>query len=44
MEYRIWAYLECHNIIEQISMLNTTDNDQPIQAYDAMVEKVEIVR
>ena len=44
-QYTVFGHIiEGHNIIEQISMLNTTDNDQPIQAYDAMVEKVEIVR
>ena len=44
-QYTVFGHvIEGHNVIEQISMLNTTDNDQPIQAYDAMVEKVEIVR
>ena len=44
-QYTVFGHvIEGHNVIEQISMLNTTDNDQPIQAYDAMVEKMEIVR
>ncbi|MDI1496033.1 MAG: Membrane protein required for N-linked glycosylation [Cenarchaeum symbiont of Oopsacas minuta] len=32
------------NVIDRLGAINTTDNDQPIQAYDAIVEKIEILR